>query len=341
MDHSWGPRPPSGRPERYLVAMRIAIIVAGDEAETLQATPLLGTLRSAFPDAWIGLAHPAVATGVVPGITGTDATFAIRALDRPSPALATARLWFQLRRMRCDVAFICGRDPGLRLAVFLNAIGRRIGEAHGPSSVLLSDRLTASSTDNSARTWTRLATLLGVSRLRNLPHYAVTPELAQIAQQRLVGGGLDDQHLVVAIAPGRSRWHEKWNPERFAHLGNQLARRHGANVVIVGSEDDRDDAAAVRIDLAAPHIDVCGELTVEETAAVLADCDLLVGTDSFLLHLAAAVGTSTVGLFHRGDRPRSGPYGREHRGVQSLGSHWHRTLDAIRVDDVLAAIESL
>ena len=44
-------------------------------------------------------------------------------------------------------------------------------------------------------------------------------------------------------------------------------------------------------------IDLCGRLTIPEAAACLARCALYVGNDSGLMHLAAASGTPTLGLF--------------------------------------------
>jgi ADP-heptose:LPS heptosyltransferase len=44
-------------------------------------------------------------------------------------------------------------------------------------------------------------------------------------------------------------------------------------------------------------IDLVGTLTLPEAAACLARCTLFVGNDSGLMHLAAAAGTPTLGLF--------------------------------------------
>ena len=44
-------------------------------------------------------------------------------------------------------------------------------------------------------------------------------------------------------------------------------------------------------------IDLVGRLTLTEAAAALARCALYIGNDSGLMHLAAAAGAPTVGLF--------------------------------------------
>ena len=82
-------------------------------------------------------------------------------------------------------------------------------------------------------------------------------------------------------------------------------------------------------------------------AGVIARCDLLVGSDTPLLQLAAAMGTPTVGLFGPTDGARGGAYGPAHRVVQALappryddGVVNQASMDQIRVEDVLAGIEA-
>ncbi len=74
---------------------------------------------------------------------------------------------------------------------------------------------------------------------------------------------------------------------------------------------------------------------------MIARCDLLIAADTPLLHLAAAVGTASVGLFGPTNGQVRAPAGGQHRVVQALpNGRGPASLDRIRVDDVLAGIES-
>ena len=57
-------------------------------------------------------------------------------------------------------------------------------------------------------------------------------------------------------------------------------------------------------------IDLCGALTLPEAAACLARCALFVGNDSGLMHLAAAAGAPTLGLFGPTQTAEYAPAGR-------------------------------
>ena len=116
----------------------------------------------------------------------------------------------------------------------------------------------------------------------------------------------------VALAPG-AKWRSKRWPERsFAQLAGALALE-GSRVVVVGSEDE--EPLVRRIVAAADDADlvsgICGGL--RSLAAAFSACGAAVCNDSGLMHLAAAVGTPTLGIFGP-TAPHFGfaPYGAGH-----------------------------
>jgi len=246
------------------------------------------------------------------------------------------------------------------MLAYFAGIPRRAGVASGLATLLLTDRVEREGHENRAATWLRLAPLIGVTEKLNSP--AFDPGLAarMVAEQRLLASGFEDGRLLVAVAPGNgfadavpalSPRVLAWDPERYAHLCNQLSRRHGAGVVVLGTTEDRAYVDAMLMDVESPPLDLCGELgSLGEVAAVLERCDLVVCGDSPLLHLAAAVGTQSVGLFGPTEGALRAPYGAEHRVVQAVSAaaepvrgrpvRPRPSLAQIRVDDVMAGIES-
>jgi lipopolysaccharide heptosyltransferase III len=113
---------------------------------------------------------------------------------------------------------------------------------------------------------------------------------------------------------------------------------------VLGAEADRDAADRMLDDVEAPVLDLCAGLALDEAAAVIERCDLLISGESPLLHLAAAVGTPAIGLYGPTDGAARGPYGPGSRVVQGLpettsGRDPGPLMRRIRVDDVLAGIE--
>lgn len=328
-------------------------MVNGGVAETLQSTPLLRTLRAGFPTARIVLVCPSTAADLAEGIPPVDLVIPLAGLR--GTRAGGIRLWLTLRGLRLDAVFLCTSGSGPTASAYLAGVSQRSGVGGGMRSLLLTGRVEPGRTENRAQTWLRLAQVAGVHQELHSPAFEPGPEARRRAEQVLHGTGLADGRLLVAIAPGSGYSDAQgaeaaataWDPERWAHLANQLSQRHGAGILLVGSPQDRYAAERTKMDLRADATDLIGEIDIATLAGVIARCDLLVGSDTPLLQLAAAMGTPTVGLFGPTDGARGGAYGRAHRVVQALVPPYEEdsleedaSMDRIRVEDVLAGIEA-
>jgi len=337
--------------------MRVLVLVWGRQLETLQASPLLRTIAAGASEATVTLACSPAAAQAGRALEGVGEVLVLRGLDPRGSPIDGLVAWARLRRRPYEYAVICGTAARARMIVYLAGFARRVGPGGGLTTVLLSDHVKPRRWENQAATWLRLIPILGIATERHQPRLEPGPAATQQALVQLHSTAIADGRLLVALAPGYghtdlNRSHaymSAWEPERWAHLANQLAVRHGAGIVFVGAAEDQAVTQAASIDIAAPHADVTGQLDLLGTAALLKQCDLLVSGDSPLLHLAAAVGTPTIGLFGPTDGRRRGAYGDEHRVIQAVTSRRYRRLPRrgadllmaqIRVEDVLAAIET-
>ncbi|MBV9537585.1 MAG: glycosyltransferase family 9 protein, partial [Acidisphaera sp.] len=104
---------------------------------------------------------------------------------------------------------------------------------------------------------------------------------------------------VVALGPTANWAPKTWAPDRFATLFRRLRAGPLPDAVpaVLGGAGPAERALAEPVLTLLPEaIDLCGRLTIAETAACIARSRLYVGNDSGLMHLAAACGTPTVGL---------------------------------------------
>jgi ADP-heptose:LPS heptosyltransferase len=104
----------------------------------------------------------------------------------------------------------------------------------------------------------------------------------------------------VVLHPGAADQRRRWPAERFAAVGDALAAA-GVEVLVTGTGRERATVDAVCAGMRLPVRPLVDELTVPGLAALLAGSALLVANDTGPLHLAAAVGTRTVGLFWVGN----------------------------------------
>jgi heptosyltransferase-3 len=146
-----------------------------------------------------------------------------------------------------------------------------------------------------------------------------------LAASRLAG--IPGRRPLVALSPGAKITSKDWGEARWAALIRLLqVRVPEVSVVFVGAPDERPLTGRLAQLWAGVKLDLCGELTPRESAAVLAKCDLLVCHDSGPMHLAASQGTRCVALFGNYNLPRQWfPYGEGHTvihaplGVQQIG----------------------
>jgi lipopolysaccharide heptosyltransferase III len=137
---------------------------------------------------------------------------------------------------------------------------------------------------------------------------------------------LDASRSLIAFAPGAKIAAKDWGSANWADLLKALASICDKIApVMVGARDERRLCEGIAKHWPGPVLNLCGQLTPRETAAVLSRCAMLVCHDSGPMHLAASQGTRCIALFGNYNQPRKWyPYGEGHvvirdsRGVREI-----------------------
>lgn len=269
------------------------------------------------------------------------------------------RLAHDLRAVGAD-AIVLG-PPSLRagLVAALARVPVRVGYAGDGRSPLLTHRLRRPA--RGARHHADELLDLGDAALAALDLAA-----GELAAERALGAlsgaashvGSDGSPPVWVFAPGTTYGEAKvWPRDRAAEFTARAVTERGVRLVLLGDAAAGPLAAALAEGRAAgpqgPGVDDrTGRTTVAEAAAVLAGADAFVGNDSGLMHLAAAMGVPTVGLFGSTNPAWTAPRGRRTAVVAAEGFAcrpcYRRTcnndvfcLATVGADAVLAAIDQL
>ncbi len=202
-------------------------------------------------------------------------------------------------------------------SAYLAGIRRRIGTGYRWYSFLLSDRVYEhrSRFDKHESEYNlNLLKPLGVTASHpKPPKLYLTPfEIGQ-ADEILIG--LTRPRVIVH--PGNI-YARNWTSERYFSLAREL-RTLGFSVILTGSEQEGKTFNSTEREshLATSGVrNLMGRLNLRQFIAVISQCDLVVSGSTGPMHIAAALGVSTVSLFdpRRGSSPvRWGPLG--DRGV--------------------------
>jgi len=147
---------------------------------------------------------------------------------------------------------------------------------------------------------------------------------------------------VLAIGPAANWRGKQWRAERFAELACRLTATDGplpgARIAVLAAAHERAQAAPM-LAASAPGgvIDLVGRTDLLTAAAVLRRAALFIGNDTGLMHIAAAVGTPTLGLFGPSPVEQYAPWGSctavactALRGEALYGPDYHhRTTDTL------------
>ncbi len=141
----------------------------------------------------------------------------------------------------------------------------------------------------------------------NLP---ITEAHRQRVDELLGRSGLDRQRPLVAINP-QATWPTKlWFEERFTELADRL-QAQGCAVVFTGSPADRPAIARIIAGMRSSPLNLAGETSLLELAALYQASRVVVSTDTGPMHIAAAVGAPVVAIFGSTAPWRTGPWGEQ------------------------------
>lgn len=114
---------------------------------------------------------------------------------------------------------------------------------------------------------------------------------------------------LVAVHPGSGGSRKNWPVAHFAAFMSVMQQRTGCTFLVISGPADTAPVQQLMNQAAPIPVIVVRELALPVLAAVLGRCRLLVGNDSGITHIAAAMGTGTLAFFGSTDQAVWGPRG--------------------------------
>lgn len=326
-------------------------------SQVMLTTPLLAALSNAYPETrfdWLisNWARPAIAGN--PRLTElVDAGSA----DLKSGGYTLLRhLAAQLREEAYDTCIIPSRSGTLSLLPWWAGIPQRIGlDISGRGFAHTLPVKPAKTKQHAAELYLSLAAAMNIdlAQEKAVGMEFYPPDIDRTRITRRLVEDLDwlgDQPLIIlhpggASNPVETNSQKQWPAERFVRLGNHLARRHEARIVLVGAEADKELVTAVAGMMSNAAVDLAGQLSLGELGALCEVADLYVGNDTGPTHVAAAVGCPTLAIFGPSNPAYSKPYATKGK-VVVLWREWGGKRpfswdEGIRVEEAVAAAETL
>lgn len=292
--------------------MRILFVTATRIGDAVLSTGLLDHLLRTYPEARITVACGPAAEGVFARMPRRETTIVV---EKRRFSLHWLALWSQVALHRWDLV-VDLRGSALSWLVLARSRavmrgGRRPGH--------------------------RLLHLGQVLRLAPAPRPVAWFDATDLA---LAEAMLPGEGPFIALGPSANWSGKVWPPERFVALFRALTAPDGplpgARPVVLAGPGETEAGMAAPVLQALPEaVDLVGRLSLPQAAAALSRCALFVGNDSGLMHLSAAAGAPTLGLFGPTQASEYAPVGRRARVVMAQGQPGHAPMAALSVEAAL------
>lgn len=279
--------------------------------DVLLTTPLLAAVRRGFPGARITYAVGTWARPMIAHSVYVDQVLTLPDHWTIGSLLATARL---LRQRNFDLALVPDRSPVLTLLVWLAGIRSRVGLDSAGRGFAYTTRVPVPPIiEHEADTYARLAPALGLPLPARRLYFFPAPESERRINVLLAENGIADRKLIALHPgggqnPGMTLHRKRWLPDRWATVADRLIDETGAALLLVGGPGDEDAAESVIAHLQSPAVVLIRRWSWDDLGALIRRCDLFLGHDTGMMHLAVAVDTPTVAVFGPSDPQIYGPY---------------------------------
>lgn len=151
---------------------------------------------------------------------------------------------------------------------------------------------------------------LGCADSESGPYLRISAEDDGSAERLLHNYDIEAGSLLIGLAPCATYGPaKKWFPERFAALADRLKEEFQAQIILFGSDADRETTRAVQQAAGHPLIDLAGITNLRTAIALIARCGLFVSNDSGLMHVAGALNVPTIAIFGSTNPVTTAPLG--------------------------------
>jgi len=337
---------------------KILIIQLWGVGETILTLPAIKAIREKYPDATISILATKRSEAVYQGIDFIDEILTIE-------TGAWGILKFALGNLR-KFHLAVDMEEYLNISTLISFfVGKsRVGFADQLRSILLDKKVPYNDKQHVVDTHMDVARLVGAEmKVDSLIKLDYSKE-----DEKYVDGLLKDikGSFIVGFGMGvaESAKSRMWPIEYYAELGDLLAEKHGAKIVLIGTPQEIPDAESIRglMKNKDAALNLAGKTTIKQLFALIDKFSVLVGNDSGPMHISAAQGVKTIGLFGPNFPVRWGPYGKGNVSIyrgdlchESCRIHVHkgripechygpgnnRCMKSITVKQVAEAIEKL
>lgn len=334
--------------QKVITANKIIIIDLLYLGDLIFATPFIRNLRKNLPDKRIDMLVNSNFYDLIKDNPYLDKVYAYNKKWRLGESISFAR---KLSQNNYDLGL--NIHGNWRTAILLKLINPvySIGYGGKGRGIFLDREIKRPEGMHMTEAYLAFLEEIGLKRLTdNIPQLMVSPEASQGIQDFLKGEEVASGDRLVALNTGGTWPTKRWPLVRFAELADRLVNKYGIRPVFTGGKSDLDRVNQIISLMVSDPIIAAGQTSLEELAALMEYCELVISNDSGPVHVADAVGTATITIFGPSDELKYRPSRKGSRiitagldcrpcGEHECPLHHHRCMTDIKVSDIIEIID--
>ena len=341
---------------------KILVVQLWGIGETVLTLPAINALRKKFPKAGIDILATSRNSDVFYG--NSDINGLVKISLNPFSILN-----FILKNFK-KYDLVIDMEEYLNISAIISFFAGRaaIGYSHGPRAKLYSSVAKYNDKQHAVQAFLDLARVLGISYdASQLPKLNFSKNDKKSVDKFLKNNGINNSDFLVCVAPGaaESAKARMWPYERYAELCDEIIDRHNAKIIFAGAYNEAELIDSIQKKMESEAVNAGGKISLTGLFYLVSKCRLFIGNDAGPMHIAAAQGIKTLGLFGPNLPIRFGPYGKGNIGLYKghncdfspcINVHkgeipdclypknsndYQKCMKNISVDDVLKEVEKL
>ncbi len=343
---------------------RILVVQLWGIGETILILPSIEALRKKFPNA---------AIDVLATSRNKDVFFENRDISnlikiRLNPFSILSFIFKNLKKY----GLVVDMEEYLNISAVLSFFAGKkvVGFSHGTRAKLYDKKIAYNDKQHASQTFLDLVRALGILYdYSKLPPLKYSKDDKNKVDRFLKDNKIKNNEFLVCVAPGaaESAKARMWPFDRYAELCDEIVAKHRAKIIFTGIREEHDLIVSIQNKM--EHKDkttnAAGEINLNQLFYLITKCKLFIGNDSGPMHIAAAQGIKTLGLFGPNLPVRFGPYGKNgiglykgyncqyspcinvHKGqipdclYPKNSNDYQKCMKNISIDDVLKEVEKL
>jgi len=197
-----------------------------------------------------------------------------------------------------------------------------IGYSHDARSLVYNKKVKYNDQQHTSKTFFDLVKALGIKgNVKKLEKLNYTGTDKKIVDLALRYSNIKKTNFLVGIAPGaaESSKSRQWPIENFAKLIGSIKKKN-AKIILIGADYEKklnnSIISLIENKRTAKNVfNFAGRFTLRQTFYLISKCNVLIGNDSGPMHIAAAMGIKTIGLFGPNLPLRFGPLNKKSKAV--------------------------